>query len=205
MSVGHGGAAQIVQPLSDPSPPLGPLSCARGELARSVSGTPLRRNLTPVDTGNRFYFEIQKLRSLCTIYFHFHLICVCLKVCACPITSSILCVLHHIWIFVVAATFGSSHSCVLRISFNGAGASCVPLAVLTYATAPVLHHFLFGAPFADEGGRTGWRLSFAESKSSRSPLCAVQRRQGSGVGVGATASVLHAARRPPSDETNNPV
>ena len=59
LSVGHGGAARIdAQPLADPSPPLRPLSCACGELARSVSGTPLRRNLTPVDTGNRFYFEI---------------------------------------------------------------------------------------------------------------------------------------------------
>ena len=32
--VGHGGAARTAQPRTDPRPPLGPLSCARGELAR---------------------------------------------------------------------------------------------------------------------------------------------------------------------------
>ena len=59
LSVGHGGAARIdAQPLTDPCLLPRPLSCASGELARLVSGTPLRRNLTTVDTGNRFYFDI---------------------------------------------------------------------------------------------------------------------------------------------------
>ena len=56
-SVGASGAAQIVQPLSDPSPPLGPLSCARGELAR----TGAERHFVSrpaASVGNRIYYEI---------------------------------------------------------------------------------------------------------------------------------------------------
>ena len=134
-----------------------------------------------------FPFNMRVSKSMCVSHNIIHPVC--------PSSHLDFCCGGHVWLKPLVRPQNSPQRG--RGVVSTACGACV-------RNGPRLASYPLCAPFAKEGGRTGFTACVQKIKSSRSSLRAVQRRQRSGVGVGVSVSVFYAARRQPSDETTSP-